>query len=471
MWCASHSSARGLPAAGLATKSSLKPHLARQTPPHRTDTQPRCAPSWPAPAMASGDVRSSVLDALNTLVGEELKARVRLEGARMGGVARGVGLTHLLRAAVRCRATFRVVDARAATTTTVPSSPCQSVSYKWLAREYDIPVTLAKQLLCEFVERCGGRAAATYLVAGWAAPPTGGPRTHVVRVVPGDALAAARAALDPLTAVHVFSVAPCQPKDALDVFNQDADQAGCLFAALLVGEANCLTDNRWSAIACTDVVAAPPRTGAAKAEANASPTAAPPAAPKAPAAAPAAPKAGTIAAKIKAAAAVKPAAAKKKAAPAGNDFSPQPAARKAATKARVMHSSSDEEEEDVAATAGYVSGGGAPSPPPMEAPSPSPAPGGAKRGSAKPGAVAGVKKRKITRSIINAAGEEVTETVVVEDEEVVEVEGGNDGGGGVPAPGPAPPTAPRASPPPKKAVPKSKPAAKGQRNITAFFRK
>ena len=104
----------------------------------------------------------------------------------------------------------------------------QSVSYKWLARKHGIPADAAKQLLFSFVEAeqqgGGPGVAATYLVAGWSSSSSettgngsssnSNDKEHVVMLVPARDLERARGLLDPLTALHVFAVAPAQPRDA-----------------------------------------------------------------------------------------------------------------------------------------------------------------------------------------------------------------------------------------------------------------
>ena len=321
-----------------------------------------------------------------------------------------------------------------------PSPPPQSVSYKWLAREFSLPATLAKQLLFAYLEQAKDGAAATYLVAGWEKEAK--PASHVVRLVPGTRLADARAALDPVTSVHVYSVAPCQPKDPADVWNADAAQTATLFAGLLKGEANPLTDNRCSAIAGPHVAwagrkapeppvaPAPPPAKAATAGLLKVDPSKPPASTAPQGKAGGKKKAGGIMSQI-AAAAARPKAATKvapKPEPMEEDDDEPPVRRggggagPATGRARaVVDSSSDEEEEEGAGAADAAP------PSPAAALSPSPSPAAAKRstppGGVKAGAVAGAKKRKVTRTTINAKGEEVTEVIM---EDVSE-----DGGAGV----------------------------------------
>ena len=61
----------------------------------------------------------------------------------------------------------------------------QSVSYKWLAREYELPVNLAKQLLFQFANEHRGKVNITYLLAGWTKEPS---RQHTFQLVDGSRL-------------------------------------------------------------------------------------------------------------------------------------------------------------------------------------------------------------------------------------------------------------------------------------------
>jgi hypothetical protein len=437
-----------------------------------------------------------VVDALALLVKDELKVRQRAGGKR----------------APAGPLSLRAPRARKRSTTL--SIHSQSVSYKWLAREFSLPATLAKQLLFVYLEEAAGGAAATYLVAGWEAGASGDATTrqHIVRLVPATRLDAARAALDPVTAVHVYSVAPCQPKDPADVWNADAAQSAALFAGLLKGQANALTDNRCAAVAgptvawagraavpVPEVVPPPPAkfapAGLLKVDPSKPPASAAAAmhAAKAAAAAPKKKKAGGGAGKSVisqiAAAAARPraggaATAQLKAEPMDEDEDEAPVRRRggSAGRARAVVDTSDD--DDDGAGCAVEEEDAPPSPAPAPSPFPSPV-AAAKRptpGAVKAGEKAGAKKRKVTKTTINARGEEVTEVVmedVVDDDE----DGGNDtqkeGGGGAAAPAPAlsPPKAKAAGKKATSGAAAKKPSPAGgkksgaQKSLLGFFGK
>eukprot|EP00884_Botryococcus_braunii_P011361 jgi/Botrbrau1/20225/Bobra.31_1s0022.1 len=128
------------------------------------------------------------------------------------------------------------------------------VSYKWVARNYDIPANLAKQLLFKLVESQRGKLQATYLLAGWTEGAQGS-RQHTVQVVDASVLAREKARFSPITGLHVYSLQPSQPKDPSEVWSSELDQTRELFAAMLRpaeegGTGNVLADNRCSAVAC-----------------------------------------------------------------------------------------------------------------------------------------------------------------------------------------------------------------------------
>ena len=83
------------------------------------------------------------------------------------------------------------------------------VSFKWLSRHLSIPANDAKRLLFHFVEAHQGKVSATYLLAGWT---NGADPQHVITLVDAASLAKCREKLNPVTAMHVYSVQPTQPK-------------------------------------------------------------------------------------------------------------------------------------------------------------------------------------------------------------------------------------------------------------------
>ena len=84
------------------------------------------------------------------------------------------------------------------------------VTYKWLARQYGISANLAKQVLFAFFEAHRDAVAAMYLLAGWTKGTD--PPQHVVSLVNSAQLPKKRAALEPVTSLHVYSLQPSQPK-------------------------------------------------------------------------------------------------------------------------------------------------------------------------------------------------------------------------------------------------------------------
>ena len=85
----------------------------------------------------------------------------------------------------------------------------QIVSFKWLARDYGISATAAKQHLQTFAKQHSKTVRVTYLLAGLT--PEDPPR-HVVQLVNQGQLKERRAALDSETSLHIYSVQPAQIK-------------------------------------------------------------------------------------------------------------------------------------------------------------------------------------------------------------------------------------------------------------------
>ena len=102
----------------------------------------------------------------------------------------------------------------------------QVVSFKWLSRHLSIPANDAKRLLFQFTESHRGKASITYLLAGWT---KGAAPQHVIKLVDASALADCRAKLEPITAMHVYSVQPTQPKvsDAARLCQERGMQGSC----------------------------------------------------------------------------------------------------------------------------------------------------------------------------------------------------------------------------------------------------
>ena len=86
----------------------------------------------------------------------------------------------------------------------------QVVTYKWLARELDVPVNHAKRLLFQHARTCNG-VVATHCISGWCAAK----RSHVISIVMGEAnVALAKQTLSEVTGEHVYSVVRVDAKGA-----------------------------------------------------------------------------------------------------------------------------------------------------------------------------------------------------------------------------------------------------------------
>ena len=112
-----------------------------------------------------------------------------------------------------------MTDALMTRLTTATTEEGKTVTYKWVAREFDVPVNHAKRLLFAHASKNDSVLVATHVVSGWTSTAgddgAGVTRTQVVRLVEGaEALAAAKAALDEVTGEHVYSVRPVDAKDA-----------------------------------------------------------------------------------------------------------------------------------------------------------------------------------------------------------------------------------------------------------------
>eukprot|EP00798_Chlamydomonas_sp_ICE-L_P032128 gene32128-16651_t len=108
------------------------------------------------------------------------------------------------------------------------------VSYKWLARNYAIPANRAKQILFKFAEQQRDKVKTTYLVSGWEKETN----QHVFNVLDSAKLHAAREQLDPITSMHVYSVAPPVPLDPSTLWQEDFIQARELLTESKLSGAN-----------------------------------------------------------------------------------------------------------------------------------------------------------------------------------------------------------------------------------------
>ena len=154
-----------------------------------------------------------------------------------------------------------MTDALMTRLATATTEEGKTVTYKWVAREFDVSADHAKRLLFEHARNNDSVLVATHVVSGWTSTAgddgAGVTRTQVVRLVEGaEALAAAKAALDGVTGEHVYSVRPVDAKDA--AVGGDAAKSlppACVAQTDAMFDAspstpNALRDNRHSAVRC-----------------------------------------------------------------------------------------------------------------------------------------------------------------------------------------------------------------------------
>jgi DNA polymerase delta subunit 3 len=243
-----------------------------------------------------------------------------------------------------------MTDALMTRLATATTEEGKTVTYKWVAREFDVSADHAKRLLFEHARNNDSVLVATHVVSGWTSTAgddgAGVTRTQVVRLVEGaEALAAAKAALDGVTGEHVYSVRPVDAKDA--AVGGDAAKSlppACVAQTDAMFDAspstpNALRDNRHSAVRC----ASAKRDDGPARRVSAKPKTSSPAEAKRPAPAAAKAKAAPSKAEPAAAASSKPSGAfagfkpvDKKAAGANPAAPPKPAGRPAAKGAGAM---------------------------------------------------------------------------------------------------------------------------------------
>ena len=157
-----------------------------------------------------------------------------------------------------------MTDALMTRLTTATTEEGKTVTYKWVAREFDVPVNHAKRLLFAHASKNDSVLVATHVVSGWTSVAGGDDgagitRTQVVRLVEGaEALAAAKAALDEVTGEHVYSVRPVDAKDATVGGDSKSLPPACVAQTDAMFDAspstpNALRDNRHSAVRCASV--------------------------------------------------------------------------------------------------------------------------------------------------------------------------------------------------------------------------
>lgn len=143
----------------------------------------------------------------------------------------------------------------------------QVVTYKWLAREFKLSAAIAQQRLSTFADVHAGKVSITYMLSGYqrlrpldgdqSGSGNGGggdncttqcggrkvtPRRHVVQLVSADSLKDCRAQLeDDSLHVQIYSLQPTQPKDSAELWNRDQIQLEAAFAQLLKAPQDALT--------------------------------------------------------------------------------------------------------------------------------------------------------------------------------------------------------------------------------------
>lgn len=179
------------------------------------------------------------------------------------------------------------LSAVTAALTDLVASDLQAITFKWVARHFNIPYDTSKKVLFEFLSKQGQKVRACFLLSGWTKDAS--PR-HVVRIVDGNSLDEAKAALGVITALHVYSVQPSEAKDADKLQNTEYVQSEEMFRRMLASttDPNPLSANLLSTVRCpaakrdASLVRAVPKkpasTSAAPIKAAAKP--APPTAPK-----------------------------------------------------------------------------------------------------------------------------------------------------------------------------------------------
>lgn len=127
----------------------------------------------------------------------------------------------------------------------------KTVTYKWLSYTLRVHVNLAKQMLCEYVERkwkenSGAQLHVTYLVSGSLIQK--GHSCHKVAVVREDKLEAVKSKLAVTASIHVYSIQKAMLNDSGPLFNTDYD----------ILKSNLQNCSKFSAIQCAAAVSRAP---------------------------------------------------------------------------------------------------------------------------------------------------------------------------------------------------------------------
>ena len=142
-----------------------------------------------------------ILAELKSLVGEELKASFALHQNVCTRSLQSQVLEQHARHQHSRRSFYKPVKTLGNRAPLKHARLLQSVSYKWLAREYELPVNLAKQLLFQFAEEHRGKVNVSYLLAGWTKEPS---RQHTFQLVDGSRLQVKTGTVPPLACFLAF---------------------------------------------------------------------------------------------------------------------------------------------------------------------------------------------------------------------------------------------------------------------------
>ncbi|KAJ8898638.1 hypothetical protein K2173_004622 [Erythroxylum novogranatense] len=124
------------------------------------------------------------------------------------------------------------------------SDKLQTVSYKWLSRNFLVSSNAAKRLLQEFVETRGSGLEVVYTLSGWL---KSSPTSYHVKLVSGPKLEGAKQEFDGNCSVQVYSVQTSIPKDPAALWNTEFVQTEELFKQPAAFD-NCLRDNRFCGV-------------------------------------------------------------------------------------------------------------------------------------------------------------------------------------------------------------------------------
>mmetsp|Transcript_15289 Transcript_15289/g.38797 ORF Transcript_15289/g.38797 Transcript_15289/m.38797 type:complete len:439 (+) Transcript_15289:16-1332(+) len=125
------------------------------------------------------------------------------------------------------------------------------VSFRWVAREFDVSARKARALLEALLSSSNASAKGglevVYLVAGVTKE-----QQHVVQLMTAEKLAREAAALEKVTAKQIYSVQQGELKDPSALWSAEYTQMESLFSEP-ADASNCLRDNRMSSITCKSV--------------------------------------------------------------------------------------------------------------------------------------------------------------------------------------------------------------------------